>query len=120
MSLLKSLFGEMDETVNLKYDMSSWRSLEYSDMCVVVAKALIEYRHINRMTQADLAKSLGCSKRFIIKMETCALDDISFKLLIDLWTRLSTPEYNFGDIVMKELHKVVLKNYKQLCDRRWE
>ncbi|WP_304393123.1 helix-turn-helix transcriptional regulator [uncultured Clostridium sp.] len=120
MSFWNTLLGYEEDKDNFEYDMSSWRNLEYNDISYVLAKVIKSYREEHNISQWQLAKDLGCSKNLIVKIEACKLDDIGFRMLIDLWTRLSTPSYNFGDILLKEIHKSVLENHKQLCKRRWE
>lgn len=121
MNILDMIHRENEAyTTDIKYDMQSWRNLEYNDISLALSKTLLMYREMRDISQQILAKELGCSKKYIERLENCKIDDIGFRLLIDLWTRLSTPDFNFGDILIKEIHKVVLKNYKQFCKRRWQ
>lgn len=117
MSIINKLLGEISN--NVRFDMNSWRNLEYGDISTILAKSIIDYRQMYNLNQKELADMLGCKKSFIIKMETGQLDDISFRLLIDLWTRLSTPEFNFADGLLDKIHDISIENYEQLNKRRF-
>lgn len=119
MSLLNVFFDYKDEMVKVQFDLSPWRVLEYNDISRIVAHAVTDYRVKYNLTVKDMAKLLGCTKHTLYQIETGQLEDISFKFLIELWTKLSTPDFNFGDLLMDEIHKVVVDNYEYIKHRRW-
>lgn len=118
MNIFKRLSNK-DEDVNARFDLNSWKNLEYNDISIILARMMKEYRESNGLSQKEIADIIGCDKRYIIKLEAGQLDDISFRVLIEIWTKLSTPNYNFGCKLLSEIHNTVATNHEQLCKRRW-
>lgn len=112
-------FSNKDEDVKAKFDLNSWKSLEYNDISIELSNLIKNYRGSYNLTQKELADIIGCDKGYIVKLEAGNLDDISFRALIEIWTKLSTPEFNFGGILLENIQKKALENYEQLCKRRW-
>lgn len=114
---LKSLFCPEKEE-KIKFDINSWVNLEFNDIATELAKTVIDYRQKFNLSQKDLADILGCKKSYIVALETGRLDDISIRMLIILWTKLSTSNYNMADDYLTKIHTVTTENYKQLNRRR--
>lgn len=117
---LFGIFKDEDENVGASFDLCSWKNLEYNDICIELSELVRNYRGSFNLSQKELAEMIGCDKKFIIKLEAGKLEDISFRTLVELWTRLNTPEFNFGCILLENIHKKVQENYNQMCKRRWE
>ena len=116
MGFLKLLAGDVERQPKL--DISTWMGMEYNDISFILSKSVYMYRQENNLSQKDLADILGCKKNFIIRLEAGEIDDISIRLLIELWTKLSTKDFNFGDYLLTNIHNIVNRNYEQLNLRR--
>ena len=89
MKIIRKLLGDGKQP-RIRFDMDSWRNLEYNDLSIVLAKELIKYREHFNLTPKDLANVLGCTLGYLVKLESGTMDDISIRMLIEMWTRLST------------------------------
>lgn len=116
---LFGMFSDKDENVGASFDLSSWKSLEYNDICIELSTLVKNYRGSYNLSQKELADIIGCDKKYIVKLEAGKLDDISIRALVEIWTKLNTPEFNFGCLLLENLHKKAQENYEQLCRRRW-
>lgn len=119
MSLSRFLEKEEDEKYNPQFDLASWTNMEYSDICISLARAISDYRERYNITQKELAIKLGCKKSYIVRLESAGIDDLSIISLIELWTRLATPDFNFADYFLADVHRKINSNYKQYCARRF-
>lgn len=122
MSKIKDLIDGKDEEVRPTFNLNLWTSMEYNDMLYIISKLVIEYRQSHNMTQKELAQFLNCKKRDIINIESGSMDgvyDISLRTLVNLWNKLSTLDYNFGNELLTRMILRVNKNYEMLKDRRW-
>lgn len=128
MSKIKDLINEIngidvkDEEVKPTFNLNLWASMEYNDMLYIISKLVIEYRQSHNMTQKELAQFLNCKKKDIVNIESGLMDgtyDISLRTLVNLWNKLSTSDYNFGNELLTRMILRVNKNYEMLKDRRW-
>ena len=114
MSKIKDLIDGKDEDVRPTFNLNLWTSMEYNDMLYIISKLVIEYRQSHNMTQKELAQFLN--------IESGSMDgvyDISLRTLVNLWNKLSTLDYNFGNELLTRMILRVNKNYEMLKDRRW-
>lgn len=118
MGLFKK-FSNKDENVKAGVDLNSWKSLEYNDISIELSNLVKNYRGSYNLSQKELADIIGCDKGYIVRLEAGKLDDISFRALIEIWVKLSTPDFNFGGVLLENIHKKAQDNYEQLCRRRW-
>lgn len=118
MKLFQKLLGDGKPT-KIKVDMESWRNLEYNAMCIALATQLRKYRETFELNQKDLANILGCNLSYVIRLESGNIDDLSIRVLIEIWTKLSSKQYDFGGMLMDELSRVQNTNYNQLVERGW-
>lgn len=122
MSKIKDLIDGKDEDVRPTFNLNLWTSMEYNDMLYIISKLVIEYRQNHNMTQKELAQFLNCKKKDIVNIESGSMDgvyDISLRTLVNLWNKLSTLDYNFGNELLTRMILRVNKNYEMLKDRRW-
>lgn len=122
MSRIKDLIDGKDEDVKPTFNLNLWTSMEYNDMLYIISKLVIEYRQSHNMTQKELAQFLNCKKKDIVNIESGSMDgvyDISLRTLVNLWNKLSTLDYNFGNELLTRMILRVNKNYEMLKDRRW-
>lgn len=122
MSKIKDLIDGKDEDVRPTFNLNLWTSMEYNDMLYIISKLVIEYRQSHNMTQKELAQFLNCKKKDIVNIESGSMDgvyDISLRTLVNLWNKLSTLDYNFGNELLTRMILRVNKNYEMLKDRRW-
>lgn len=119
MSLFNGLFGRNRLEAGPRINTEAWKDLVYNDICIALSKQLRRYREVYDLSQKELADILGCNKSLISNLEAARIDDISIRMLIDLCTRLSTEDYNFGDGLINDVHKVVNIDYEQLNQRRF-
>ena len=122
MSRIKDLIDGKDEDVKPTFNLNLWTSMEYNDMLYIITKLVIEYRQSHNMTQKELAQFLNCKKKDIVNIESGSMDgvyDISLRTLVNLWNKLSTLDYNFGNELLTRMILRVNKNYEMLKDRRW-
>lgn len=122
MSRIKDLIDGKDEDVKPTFNLNLWTSMEYNDMLYIISKLVIEYRQSHNMTQKELAQFLNCKKKDIVNIESGSMDgvyDISLRTLVNLWNKLSTLNYNFGNELLTRMILRVNKNYEMLKDRRW-
>lgn len=122
MSKIKDLIDGKDEDVRPTFNLNLWTSMEYNDMLYIISKLVIEYRQSHNMTQKELAQFLNCKKKDIVNIESGSIDgvyDISLRTLVNLWNKLSTLDYNFGNELLTRMILRVNKNYEMLKDRRW-
>ena len=122
MSKIKDLIDGKDEDVRPTFNLNLWTSMEYNDMLYIISKLVIEYRQSHNMTQKELAQFLNWKKKDIVNIESGSMDgvyDISLRTLVNLWNKLSTSDYNFGNELLTRMILRVNKNYEMLKDRRW-
>ena len=122
MSKIKDLIDGKDEDVRPTFNLNLWTSMEYNDMLYIISKLVIEYRQSHNMTQKELAQFFNCKKKDIVNIESGSMDgvyDISLRTLVNLWNKLSTSDYNFGNELLTRMILRVNKNYEMLKDRRW-
>lgn len=119
---IEELINKKDKNVKPVFNLNLWTSMEYDDILYIISCSIIEYRQNHNMSQKELADFLNCKKKDIINIEAGSLNgvyDISLRTLVNLWNRLSTSDYNFGNELLTKIITRVNKNYEMLKDRRW-
>ena len=119
---IEELINKKDKNVKPVFNLNLWTSMEYDDILYIISCSIIEYRQNHNMSQKELADFLNCKKKDIINIEAGSLNgvyDISLRTLVNLWNRLSTSNYNFGNELLTKIITRVNKNYEMLKDRRW-
>ena len=85
-------------------------NIDYNDMLFCVAKTLIDYRNYFNYTQEDIAKELNMSQVMISKIES-GKNNLSLKVLVKVWNKLSRKDYNFAAILLNNMLKKAKENY---------
>lgn len=85
-------------------------NIDYNDMLFCVAKTLIDYRNYFNYTQEDIAKELNMSQVMISKIES-GKNNLSLKVLVKVWNKLSRKDYNFSAILLNRMLKKAKENY---------
>ena len=74
------------------------------------------------LKDASIINNYSKIKKDIVNIESGSMDgvyDISLRTLVNLWNKLSTSDYNFGNELLTRMILRVNKNYEMLKDRRW-
>lgn len=91
-------------------DSDLLEKVEYNEILFCVAKTLLEYRKLFNYTQEFLAKQLDMTQVMISKLESGKYN-ISLKVLVKIWNKLSTKDYNFADAVLSKMLNKSKENY---------
>lgn len=84
--------------------------IDYHDMLFCIAKSIMDYREYFKYSQQDIAKKLDVSQVMISKIES-GKNNLSVKLLVNLWNKLSTEEYNFSKNLLNRMLQKASENY---------
>ncbi len=93
------------------YDKDFDNIITYSDIQIVIAINLINYRHANKLTQKDLATLLGVNQSMIAKLERGDYNP-TIKFLFEISNKL-TGDYTFFIKLMTEISKIAKENDKR-------
>ena len=85
-------------------------NIDYNAMLFCLAKTLIDYRNYFNYTQEDIAKELNMSQVMISKIES-GKNNLSLKVLVKVWNKLSRKDYNFAGILLNNMLKKAKENY---------
>ena len=104
--------------INLKYfvkptqeiDEQLLENVDYNDMLFCVSKTLVDYRNHFNYTQEDIAKELNMSQVMVSKIES-GKNNLSLKVLVKIWNKLSRKDYNFSAILLNRMLKKAKENY---------
>ena len=91
-------------------DIELLERVDYNDMLVCVAKTLIDYRTKFNYNQEYIAQKLNMSQVMISKIESGKYN-LSIKLLVKIWNKLSTKDFDFAKVVLKNMLKKSQENY---------
>ena len=94
----KKLFDPYSEDINESEDIS--RMLDSSDILVVVANYLVNYRLNHNLTQKEFADLLGMQQTMVSKLESGSYNP-SFKMILKISYAISGDEEVFLEIVKK-------------------
>ena len=85
-------------------------NVDYNDMLFCVSKTLVDYRNHFNYTQEDIAKELNMSQDMVSKIES-GKNNLSLKVLVKIWNKLSRKDYNFSAILLNRMLKKAKENY---------
>ena len=85
-------------------------NVDYNDMLFCVSKTLVDYRNHFNYTQEDIAKELNMSQVMVSKIES-GKNNLSLKVLVKIWNKLSRKDYNFSAILLNRMLKKAKENY---------
>lgn len=85
-------------------------NVDYNDMLFCVSKTLVDYRNHFNYTQEDIAKELNMSQVMISKIES-GKNNLSLKVLVKIWNKLSRKDYNFSAVLLNRMLKKAKENY---------
>lgn len=91
-------------------DSELLNKIEYNDILFSLAKTLLDYRKYYNFVQKTIADKLECSQEMISKIESGKYN-VSIKSIVDMWSKLSTKDYNFAEKLLNNMLEKANENY---------
>ena len=102
-------------TASITYDSTNTSTVTSNNKMLPIADTLV--------TGVDVTDERILKVKFMVTGSSSNPDntiyDISLRTLVNLWNKLSTSDYNFGNELLTRMILRVNKNYEMLKDRRW-
>ena len=101
--------GRKNEEIVL--DLDVLEKIDSEDMLRVIGECLKDYRKRFKYTRDDIAEKIGLSQAIIARIER-GQQNLTIKMLVKVWTKLSTDKYNFGGKILRTMLETSKENYE--------
>lgn len=99
------------KTQEIVLDLDVLEKIDSEDMLRVTGECLKEYRKRFKYTREDIAQKIGVSQAIVARIER-GQQNLTVKMLVKIWTKLSTDKYNFGGKILRTMLATSKENYE--------